>query len=186
MIDVWGDHGLACKRGRAWIYRHERLKFAVRDMILRAGVKVTLEQGSAGVRHSKERPGDLVISARESGVNKEVFIDIGITHSNITNFRHNAIEEYYNAKMGAFRNSKHASAKVEYLPFISNILGCWDETFKHNFDQFAMKIASLSNLPVSSVKDYWRVRIQTALARAVAKSLAYHIPANGLMPGLRQ
>ena len=182
--DVYGDHSIECKWGRAWTFRHDSWAIVWRELLVRTGLQPETEQRVIG--HERARPADLLIPGRVTTNGREVYLDFGVTHRGVTRGVTDSCELYYHKKRKEFRDRfADDPPPGDYIPMISTVVGHWESTTARMFGKWCSRLAHRANIPIAVCKDYWRVKLQLGLAKAVAKSMIYHLPTAGIQPGLR-
>lgn len=181
VMDVFGDHALACVKGRAWITRHDIVVKAMGELCRQAGIDTRTEE-RVGM-HGKRRPGDLRLEPCTLS-EKAALLDIGITNRGLSSGARHAVEEYFDAKM------RHAMScegieEFAFFPIIMSAFGHWEVHSKNTFDALVERVAYRTHSDIGVTKNYWRLRIQAALARGNGKTWLFHLPQPGLPPGLR-
>jgi hypothetical protein len=175
-IDEFGDHMLACKKGKEIYDIHNTMVQEIASFCRSNGLSARIEPThvfNADEESENKRP-DLEIR----GLSEiPLLADVGIcttTHENLSynqaRIMGRSADNYASIKSNKYEHLAEA-AGFSFSPFIFENRGLWQKDFLLFFHKVIEHGSKVNNIPFIISKVYWRRRISSTLHKIVAKCI---------------
>jgi hypothetical protein len=165
-VDFYGRHLLCCPVGNDWHRRHDALKYAVGDLLRRAGLHIEVEPRRAFAdQHSRKRP-DITIYNSALHRGSTVHLDITVVAAHPTESTDAALHRASQAKDRKYADAC-SDSKAKFIPTVFEVHGATTAEVRSLIDSAIVAAHERSNgaIDLPTLQRHWKARLSTVLAK---------------------